>query len=292
MTLSSHPPNSTLRRAAVVLCSAWLPCGCVAVRGALVDPVRRTVARQQVSEGERLLAWSRPREAQAAFQRAEKADPHNATAHGRLGELFARDGEYERAAEEYRLALRANPNHLGYALGLGDSLRHSAETSMQRPQVYAAAIRVYRYARSLYPVNVQAAIGLGISLHQTGAHRQAAETLKEVQRLRPGSTEVHNALAAAYDALGDEETALRQCAMTLKLDSANLLAHNRAARINLRISRQGGEASSLALRRARHHLRRSLRIDPAQPRIRELLIQCGPDPRRVAASPGFISSEP
>lgn len=262
------------------------------MRGVLVDPVRRTVARQQVSEGERLLDWSRPREAQAAFHRAVKADPHNAAAHGRLGEMFAMDGKHEQASKEYRLALRANPNNLDYALGLGDSLRHSAETSMQRPQVYAAAIRAYRYARSLQVGNVQAAVGLGISLHETGAHWRAVETLEEVQRLRPGSTEVHNALAAAYDALGDEETALRQCAITLDLDSDNLLAHNRAARINLRISRRGGEASSLALGKARHHLRRSLRIDPAQSRIRELLIQCGPDPKRVAAGTGLISSEP
>lgn len=290
--MSSRPPHPMFLRVAVVLCAAWLPCGCVAVRGALVAPVRRTVARQHVSEGERLLDRSRPREARAAFRRAVKADPHNATAHGRLGELFASDGKYERAAQEYRLALRANPNNLDFALGLGNSLRRSAETSMQRSQVYAAAIRAYRYARSLQADNVQAAVGLGISLHRAGAHRRAVETLEEVQRLRPGSTEVHNALAAAYDALGDEEAALRQCAMTLKLDSDNLLAHNRAAQINLRISRRGDAESSVALGRARHHLRRSLRIDPAQPRIRELLIQCGPDPRRVIAGTGFILSEP
>ena len=290
--MSNRQPNSMFRPAVVVLCAAWLPCGCVAVRGVLVDPVRRAVARQHVSDGERLQDWSQPQAAQAAFRRAVKADPHNAAAHGRLGEMFARDGKHERASQEYRLALRSNPNHLGYALGLGDSLRHSAETSMQRSQLYAAAIRVYRYARSLYPDSFQAAIGLGLTLHQTGAHRQAAETLMEVQRLRPASTDVHSALAAAYEALGDEQAAFRQYEMTLELDPDNLFAHNQAARINLRISRRGGEESSVALGKARRHLRRSLRIDSAQPRIRELLIQCGPDPRRIAASPEIISSEP
>lgn len=258
----------------------------MAVRGVLVDPVRRSVARQQVSEGERLLDWSQPRAARAAFERAVRADPHNAAAHGRLGEMLVSEGRHERAAEEYRLALRSNPNNLDYALGLGDCLRRSAETSMQRSQVYAAAIRVYRYARSLQADNVQAAVGLGISLDRIGNHRQAVETLKEVARLRPDSTKVHNALAAAYDALGDEETALRQYEMTLKLDGDNLLAHNQAAEIDLRMGRRGGGASPLALRRARQHLRRSLRIEPKQPRIRELLIQCGPDPRSVAAGTG------
>ena len=171
-------PRGSMRvgtRAAVVLCAVWFPCGCVAVRGALVDPIRRTMARQYVNEGERLLNWSRPREARAAFRRAVEADPQNASAHGRLGELLARDCQYEQAAEEYRLALRSNPNNLDYALGLGDSLRQSAETSMHRSQDYAAAIRAYRHARSLQADNVRAAVGLGISLDQIGDHRLAVD---------------------------------------------------------------------------------------------------------------------
>jgi len=273
-------------RAVSVLCIALLPSGCVAVREKVVEPVLRAVAEQRVEQGERLVkrkAWD---QARVAFERAAAADPKNAEAHARLARLLARGRDDRRACAEYRAALRADPDNLDDALALGDCLCRLAETSMDRQQLYAAAVRVFQYARSIKPADGSALMHLGACYRQMGDDRQAIAILREAERLNPGSTSVHNELAAAYETIGDDEQALAQYAAALAIDPDNLLAHNRAGEINLRISERGGAGAASARRRALAHFALSMRIDAAQPQVRQRLLQLGDDAMRVAQSPG------
>ena len=59
--------------------------------------VRQQQAHQRVERGEQLLTEDDLQAASLAFQEAAELDPQLAVAHSRLGVIYERMGEYERA---------------------------------------------------------------------------------------------------------------------------------------------------------------------------------------------------
>ena len=192
--------------------------GCYASRSAPANAIQRSIARQEVKHGERLLVEAENAEAEAVFRRALKFDPRNSSAHAYLAKILAKKGEDERACEHYREALKYTPDNVNYSLGLGDCLSNRAMTSFHRQRLFDAAVKSYRHARSQDPKNFSAALKLGICYRRMGAYDSAIKTLLEAERLNPVSARVHNELADIYKDIRNGDTALVHLRRSLQID--------------------------------------------------------------------------
>ena len=267
--------------------------GCPRATRNITQPVNESLARQDVCTGQALLARSDQEGAIAAFERAVDRDPRNAAAQAELGRLLAAKGDFEGAADHYREALKTDPMNLQYALAPADLLQRQAETSTDRQGVLQAAVRAYAHAHWVDPASVDALAGLGRCLRLLGEFEAATEALCEAIAADPKSASARIELAAIHYLQGDYAEALVEYDRVLEVDPENCTAHNACGVINLRLSRDQGRSgtdvaggspasftgpagasnlpSTIARERAVAHFRKSLQIDPDQPRIRVLL---------------------
>lgn len=279
---------------------------CQRVAHNAVQPLRESAAEWDVRAGRDRVARNDPEGAAGAFRRAIAHDPRNSVAQAELGRILAAEGDFSQAADHYREAVKADPTNLKYALALGHARERQAEMSPNRQEFLQAAARTYAHVRWLDQTNGEALIGMGRCLRLLGEFDAAAELLLTAAGWTPRDARMHLELAAVYHAVGMQTEALAEYDRVLELDPKNLTAHNASGIINLRLSRSEDAAktcrqsstpeqapadatqrasassstSASSRQRALAYFRKSLEIDPHQPRIRMLLETLEP-----AASP-------
>lgn len=148
----------------------------------------------------------RNEQAAADFRDAIRCAPNHANNHVNLGIVLARLNRYADAVTEYETALRIDPRlfdaqyNLGIAyLGLGD---------------FSQAAAAFQAARNLDPNDPRPGMGLakihyGAGIDLLRAHRpgEALREFRNALSVDPQSVEVMNAIARAYEMLGDQTTA-------------------------------------------------------------------------------------
>ncbi|MBN2562249.1 MAG: tetratricopeptide repeat protein [Phycisphaerae bacterium] len=284
-----NSPACRLSRAALIAVVAVLASGCQRTTANLLDPLHRSIARQQVKRAQHSLDKGDHDGAAKALQSATAHDPQNAAAHAELGHFYAEAGKLEEAIHHYRSAVKAAPDKLDHVLDLARTLQRQAATSMDRPEILDAALRAYRHARWLDPDNLDAAVGLGSCYVQLGMFDLALAQLQDAKTIDPTAAVVntelatlHTERAAAYFAEADYASALAEYRRALDFAPDNCTAHNGCGKVNLQISRQGGPKQLLARERALAHLRKSLQVNPDQPRIEAVIDNARPAQRRFA----------
>ena len=279
--LDGHPITAM---AVLIAAMIGLSTGCQRQAARIFEPLHRSIAERSVKRGDAMLVKADEPHAVSAFENALAHDPNNVVAHARLGRIHTEAGDYNRAAEHWRAALKLAPENRDYAIALAGSLDHQAATSIDRPQILRAAIRAYRHALWLDPDHLYAAMGLGRCLRQLGEFELAVNAFRDAERIDPSASVVHTELAATYADQRRYEQALAEYRLALKLDPDNLAAHNAAGEINMKLSRQPDTKQPLAKERALAHFRRSLQINPDQPRIHAMLADFQPTIPPVAVS--------
>ena len=116
------------------------------------------------------------REAETEYQSALQANPRDAQAESRLGEIALRANDLQKAAEHYNRALQLQPNDSEAAIGL-------AKVLMSQDQVQKAE-SLLQHALQLDPTNASAHYRLSAIYRQTGRTAEAKHEIEEYQKYR------------------------------------------------------------------------------------------------------------
>lgn len=135
---------------------------------------------------------------------------------------------------------------------------------------HEAAVAEYQQAAELMELTPELLLNLADSLSRTGRHDEAIATLDQVIRIQPNAI-AYERLGAAAFRMRDYETAQESFELALDLDQSHYPAINGLAVCRLNAYLWSGETDTLSRDEAVRLLRRSLQIDPNQPRIIELL---------------------
>jgi tetratricopeptide (TPR) repeat protein len=133
------------------------------------------------------------------FRAAVKANPQEPNVHFGLGYLLWTQGEYEEAAQEFQAELANVPNHIQALAYLAD-----ANMKMNHPEV---ALPLIKKTIGINPRIELAHLDLGILYVNAGRRDDALRELKVAAKLSPNDVNVHWRLARLYQAMGRKEEA-------------------------------------------------------------------------------------
>ena len=145
------------------------------------------------------------------FRLALKADPTAAGLHYELGNALVHLNAPEEAKKEYQEELRLNPGHEG-------SYYQLAELELQSQQLETAE-KLYSRVLELEPQFANALVGLcKISIRKDGL-QEAAEYCEKAAAVEPDNLQAHYLLSRAYQGLGRTAEARAQLELFEKLQS-------------------------------------------------------------------------
>jgi tetratricopeptide (TPR) repeat protein len=173
--------------------------------------------------------------------------PHDYRAPQSIGTFLERRGDDAAAIEQYRQAIRLNPDaslaHYSLAVLLnkrgahGEAITHFAEAARIIPKSavlrnnlafaqYMAgrndeAIDTFREALALDPENWQAYKNLGTALQKAGRYRESVESFQTALRLNPESLDIYNDLANNFKRMGQHAEAVSALQRGLELARAS-----------------------------------------------------------------------
>jgi protein O-mannosyl-transferase len=153
----------------------------------------------------------------AQAQKAVRAQPNSAEAHGTLGASLARKGKPDEAALELRKALQLNPKLRRANYNLGNCM-------LQEGRVDEAVAR-YEQELRIQPNFPEGQNNLANALFRQNRPEAAFEHLQTALALKPDYAEARNNLAIALSQRGDMRNALEQWRTSLQLQPDNLEAH-------------------------------------------------------------------
>jgi len=132
--------------------------------------------------------------------------------HNWLGLVYEKTGRQTEAEQEYRRALRSDPEYVAALVNLGSLLARRRDMEQAAP--------LYRRALERDPRSVEARVGLGAALGIQGKTEEAIRTLEEGRALRLDSAALFNALAMAYYQNRERQKAVATLKESLRLDPA------------------------------------------------------------------------
>ena len=138
--------------------------------------------------------------------------------HGNLAEAYRAAGDFVRAEESCRAAIRIWPDYPEALLGLGTAL-----TSLKRP---AEAVVPLRRAVELQPSFVVAINNLGIALRELGQTQEALVQFRRAVDVEPLYAPAQTNLGQALLILDKKEEALAHCQEAVRLDPSSAEIHD------------------------------------------------------------------
>ncbi|MBK8270880.1 MAG: hypothetical protein IPK83_22250 [Planctomycetes bacterium] len=158
---------------------------CQGGRLTVFDPTSRSLSRHSAEQGTQAAARADDAGAERAFRHALVLNSKNADAHAGLARLAVRRGDEPAAADHYRRAIRCAPGNGTYAVEFADLLNRVAMTSLDRRQTGDAALRAYRYARSIIRYDGDLALRHGLCARDLGEMQEAITCLIDAAACHP-----------------------------------------------------------------------------------------------------------
>ena len=158
--------------------------------------------------------------------------PMNPNDYNNLGQRLQRQGEFDKAIEQFKKALAINPNFPGALNNIGVCYGRIGE--------YSLAEQSFQKALSLKRDDVYAMNNLAIMYMETGNLDKAREYAEMAVSTEPSYANGHLTLGSVSATLGDFERAEREFSRVLELDPANQRAQQNLERVRLERSRGGG----------------------------------------------------
>lgn len=225
-----------MRTTAHKLCwaPAWTAALILLCAGSGCTWVREHRADIHVHRGQRLLAEDDLEVALREFQAAAELDPQLAVAHSRMGVIYQRMGEYERAIACFANAIRYNPFSFNDSLSLA-RLYHFTKRLHD-------AVEVYLHACDLEPDDFDAQLNLGVCYQQMGEIQQAVERFHNAIEIDSDRPHAFVNLGVAYDTQGKYYEAIHSYKDALERDNHQPLvlvnlSHTYMKQDRLKISR-------------------------------------------------------
>ncbi len=223
----------------------WLAKLGIIVLGPPEDGDRSVVEKSQVQGLVDLGVAARRRGAGDAaadyFRKALAADPDHAEANSHLGELLAASGQLDPAIDCFQRTVKTNADDAAAYCNLGKALFLKGDD--------AEGGRAIEKAVSLNPDDPETNFLLGTAHRRSGAADQAVKAFERSLALDDGRSDVYGHLGLALKSLGRPDEALAALTRGLEIEPNNVFA--KAAELSLRHdleSRNRLAASSTALR--------------------------------------------
>ncbi len=147
------------------------------------------------------------------FRAAVKANPQEPNVHFGLGYLLWTQSEYEEAAQEFQAELANVPDHVQALAYLADS-----NLKMDHPEV---ALPLIQKTIRIDPRMELAHLDLGVLYINAGRRDDALRELEVAAKLSPNDVNVHWRLARLYKAMGRKDEADAEFQKTSSLTKAN-----------------------------------------------------------------------
>ncbi len=139
-------------------------------------------------------------QAREAFRRALALDPAYGRAHAGMAGLYAEAGsDYDKAIEEYRLALAAEPGNSGYLYDMGWVYYRKGMTD--------EALKIFTEASILSPDDPAGRTKIGWARLRRKEYQVAIEEFERALRVQPDYTFARFGLARALQAEGNDDAA-------------------------------------------------------------------------------------
>ncbi len=179
--------------------------------------------------------------AYVTVSRLSKAAPDSAWTRQAAGEAFESDGQYERAAAEYRKALVINPQQRGVHYRLGRALLRGSRDGGAVEQ----AIKEFELELRADPTNANAAYELGEICRQDGELERARGLFAQAVESYPGFEQAQIALGGVLTSLGQPELALAHLRTAVSINGGNEVSHYRLAQAYRALGRTAQMRESL-----------------------------------------------
>jgi len=142
---------------------------------------------------------------------------NNYVAYNSRGAACNSIGRYQEAIEDYKQAIRINPDYAEAHYNLGVAYGELGR-NQEAIDSFKQAIRIKQAARFNIGL-AEAHYNLGIIYGKLGRDQEAIESFKQAIKIKPDYVEAHCILGAAYLEIGDKEAALEEYKILKTLDA-------------------------------------------------------------------------
>ncbi|MFG0273655.1 MAG: tetratricopeptide repeat protein [Phycisphaerales bacterium] len=213
-----------------------------------------------------LQVLNRLAEAVRAYLRALEIRPYDTEANLNIATAYLQLEEARQALPYGRRAVALDPANGPARVNLGAIL-----SALGR---HDEAVTEYQAAAERMELTAPLLLNLADSLGKAGRYREMATTLTQLVEIEP-SAQAHERLGFALFRLGRYEDALDAFRASAQMDSTHYPAFNGIGVCLLNDWLVGGQTDEATRRAAIEALRRSVRINRAQPRVVDLLARYG-----------------
>lgn len=146
-----------------------------------------------------------------------KKVPTNATAHSKIGAIYARENQYDKAFTEHQAALKYSPDNLFFRAAIHNSLGMLYMKNGQYPKAYEE----FQAAIKLSPQYYEALINLGTLYVKELQYDKALAEYQAALSLKPDSDEIYHKLGLLYTKLKQHDRAYSAYQKALELNPGN-----------------------------------------------------------------------
>jgi len=169
--------------------------------------------------------------------------PDSTWRHQAAGEAYESEGSYNRAVEEYRQVLAANPGRAGIHFRIGRSLLERGRRNNTDEQ--AEASKEFEQELELDPTNANAAYELAEIWRKSGQLEKARALFDTALQYYPDFEEAHVGLAAALISLARQNEALPHLQQAIKLNPADEVAYYRVSQVYKALGNEAEQQKAL-----------------------------------------------
>ena len=145
-----------------------------------------------------------------------KTSPSDPKTHNNLGDVYSRQGDLNRAAEEFSKAIELNPNYADAYHNLGNVYQRAGSPS--------AALQLYSKAYEINPKLWQSFQQIAIIYFQNQEFETAITYMNQAIEVSPQNPTLYINLGLMYNQLGDRDSARASYTQALEIDPGNEIA--------------------------------------------------------------------
>lgn len=149
------------------------------------------------------------RDSLTLWTRTVETSPKSSRAHDNLGSAYQVERMYEKAFEQYEIAIKLHPRNY-FAFGNRGSAY--AEVGM-----YDKAITDLQTSILINPYYYKSYTNIGLAYYKSGDYEKAITSLKQAIELHPELSKAHNDLGVVYAEIGEHELAIQEIQKAIKI---------------------------------------------------------------------------
>jgi tetratricopeptide (TPR) repeat protein len=186
--------------------------------------------------------WLHMTQARTTMQKLLAEAPGSYRTHEMLGHLMKRKENYPAAAEQFRLALKANPAAVGLHYEIGSVLLRTEDRDAKEQ-----ARLEFEAELKLHPFHAQSHYQLAEILLAEQKVEDAAESYRHALKFRPHYADAKVGLCKIALSRNKSEAALGECQQAVKMEPLNKSAHYVLGKIYLALGRKDEAKAELTL---------------------------------------------